>query len=314
MLFAHADIEIDKKREAEPGASGLVEFGVHNPSNTKVAVKYLKDNSAVAIQRFTQENDILHELIDHTNVVIPYSRILNINGRKCYIMEEADLSLLEWLDKYPTDEDFEVKRKMLIELCKAIKSLQENGYIHRDLHEDNVMMFENESDFDPKLMDFGRSYKVYGNFSFSDDDNPGWGYWLKPPELEFGLMRHDDPNYILGDSYALGLLIITVLSYDTAANYSRLKDLKLKIKRFKKIKNMNNEQPYLTSTSYDQRLNDYLEWCEINSEWSKGWLKVDLSEDRTSEIITRIIQDYSNLNYQNRKSDINDLITTLESL
>lgn len=316
MHINHDDVNFDNLVEEKEGASGLVKFGVHDDSGTAVAVKYLKKKSADANARFVQENEILFDLFEHDNVILPYSRILTSNelGLPCYIMERADETLIEWLDRYPSDEDLPQRAKMITSICNAIISIQKAGYIHRDLHEDNILIFSADNEAIPKLMDFGRSYKKHGTFDGSDRNSPTWGYYLMPPEIEFGLITHDDPSHILGDAYAVGLLIKTILSYDAPTNFGNLRDMKRKITNFKKLKNNGSASDYLTNRTEEERKQDYLEWCRLNGTWSQRWLSVELADQAQTDVITELVKSFSNINYLERKSDLQIVIDALKGI
>lgn len=315
--MTYGEITINASIKPKKGKSGVVKFGVHATSNLDVAIKYLTTRSPDALERFKQENEILHELEEHENVILPYSKVFtNENGLNLpyYIMERGDDGLLDWLNRYPADEDLLYKRDMLVKICRAVLSIQEKGYIHRDLHEDNILIKYVNDDPVPKIMDFGRSYKKHGTFEGSDEDSPSWGYYLMPPEIEFGLIKHDDPSHMLGDAYAIGLLIKTMLSYDTPTNIGHLLDMKKKIIRFKNAKNDNQGHKYTNDRSLEDRRNDYNEWCMQNDTWSQRWLKIDLATQEQSDLVTELIRNFSNINQSVRRSDLNVAIDTLKGL
>lgn len=317
MRMAYDEITLDHSVEDGKGHSGIVKFGVHNSTDTNVAIKYLTNHSADALERFRQENTILHELLEHENVITPYSEILlvnSFNNLPCYIMERGDEKLPDWLDRHPTDEDLSEKVKMLSVICKAVLSIQARGYIHRDLHEDNILIMHKDDKVTPKIMDFGRSYKQHGTFEGSDESSPTWGYYLMPPEIEFGLISRDDSSHMLGDAYALGLLLKTMLSFDTPTNIGHLKDMKRKIKSFKMLKNGQRLHSYKGDRTLEQRTRDYAEWCELNQDWSRRWLNIELDTQEQSDVLTELIRDFSNINYKERKSDLNQIIDSLKGI
>ena len=311
--MTYDEISIDPSIDTAEGRSGLVKFGTHHSSNLKVAVKFLTKKRDEDLARFRQENEILFNLLKHENVILPYSRVLSSNGLDPhYIMEKADESLLDWISRYPTDEDIPKKIEMLSIICGAVRSIQAEGYIHRDLHEKNIFIAYEKKEPVPKIMDFGRSYNQHEPLNESEDTAPSWGYYLMPPEIEFGLVDHDDQAYLLGDAYAIGYLIKMALGYQAASNIGHLLDIKERIIAFKKSKNGGSAKSYIKHRDFDARKRDYIEWCKKNSEWSEKSLVVELDEQEKSEAITKLVRDLSNINHLERQPDLNIAIKMLK--
>ncbi|HEY8886722.1 MAG TPA: protein kinase [Candidatus Microsaccharimonas sp.] len=310
----HADIVINKSIREQKGHSARVVFGDHKISGAEVAIKWLETAKAEDAERFRQENEILFELIKNDNVITPYSKILTApNGKMLYIMERADKTLIHWLDDFLKDEDFAEKISMLIKICSAITSIQAEGYIHRDLHEKNVLVSLVKDKYIPKLVDFGRSFRSQKAIEISDDNSPSWGYFVMPPEFEFGLVSRDDPSHMLGDSYSVGLMVKTVLSPETAYNIGKLVEMKERIKDFQ-IKKVAGSTELYKDRSLRLREADYLEWCEKNKAWSEGWLSLRLSSQVRTDKVTDLIRKFSNINYLERESDLNVAISIMKGL
>jgi|GEM_PF-2532146 len=314
MELTLRDITLSNDDEAS-GNSGLVKFGVHIPSNTYVAVKYLTKLGDEAFARFEQENTILHELIDHQNVITPYSRILDTGSHDYhYLMQKADDDLDGWLDTVVADEDFNKKIDLFIEICKVVLSIQILGYIHRDLHFKNVMINYSEGRAMPMLVDFGKSYSIHGPLELSDGHSPSFGYLLRPPEVEFGLIEHEDTSHILGDSYAIGYLLKSCMEFETISNAGHLLDMKARIKKFIKQKYDMGVERYLSTMDLEIRKSDYFEWCERNQSWADSWLTINLNSQEKTKDISTLSRSLSNLNYEKRVGDLNIAIQALERL
>lgn len=308
------DITLNDDEEIN-GSSGRVIFGVHESTNTQVAVKYLARNTENDRLRFEQENSILYNLEELDNVITPYSRILGSDDSgKHYLMEKADDNLDGYLDTVVSDEDFVKKLDLFIDICRAVLSIQSLGYIHRDLHFKNIMINYIDGRVVPMLVDFGRSYNIHGPLEISDGENPTWGALLRPPEVEFGLVDHDDQSHILGDSYAIGYLIKSCMQFEVISNAGHLIDMKNSIKKFIKKRHNMSVKRYLATVDFEHRKADYLEWCELNQSRSEEWLTINLDDQDKTNTLSNLSRSLSNLNYEARNGDLELAITALERL
>ena len=96
--------------------------------------------------------------------------------------------------------------KIFFQVCNAIQYLHSNGYVHRDIKDENIIVNVNQ-DYEAKLVDFGAADKIPQNqreYFTSFRGTPRY----TPPEI-FKSPVHRGPEV---DIWCLGILLYT-LSY-----------------------------------------------------------------------------------------------------
>ena len=118
------------------------------------------------INDLKNEFEIMKKFSGYENSVKGYEYFLNQNNF-VIIMELCDKSLEDWLfDKYKQNErkrgfNNEEIYKILIQLNKIFKAMEENQIVHRDLKPENILVkFIDDKNFLIKLSDYGCSKRL----------------------------------------------------------------------------------------------------------------------------------------------------------
>lgn len=141
--FGH--IKIDINNRLGQGGNGIVFSGLL--SETEVAVKFLVNYTHKKLERFKAE---------YINVNMARERLCNVVNYLHYetlkfgsaevpfiVMKKYNMSLKKQRDDIGDDVRWEDLLKLFKNLCKAIKSLEQNSITHRDLKPENILVDEN---------------------------------------------------------------------------------------------------------------------------------------------------------------------------
>lgn len=183
-----------------------------NATNEQLALKLFTNPSGDNEARFRAENDHLHTLIDHINIIDPKTRVLDIGGRTFYCMELADISAEEHITPNPLN-NLEALQ-LFKEICEGMKYAHDNDIVHRDLHLGNVLLaISTANQLSPRLTDFGRA-KDFSATNLGYIPATIWGVvgtWS--PEVFFLIWEDAEINeYIRADIYALGVMLHSLLA------------------------------------------------------------------------------------------------------
>lgn len=165
-------------------------------------------------KRFLLENQILHHLHAHHFIIAPYSNVITLDNSCIYYrMELADYNLEKYLNTniLTTHEE---KIKLFRDICEGLHYAHVKNVIHRDLWWNNILLKSEAGQFIVKINDFGRS-KNFENSSFFNYNtfSACWGKrTVIPPEYYFNIFEESDTqNNIVGDLYALGIVLYYIL-------------------------------------------------------------------------------------------------------
>ena len=189
--------------------------GRHTSLHRDVAVKIIHPglaNNQRNRKRFTREAKAIEKL-DHKNIVKiwDYSGEIDPNNEQkpCYIITELvqGLNLTQLLaeqDEIPS----EVIALIGIEICDALSYAHSQGFIHRDIKPDNIML---RSDGALKLLDFGIA-------RFADEDSltmtkslVGSPAFMSP---EQALDEADGPLDHRSDLFSLGIVLFQLATHE----------------------------------------------------------------------------------------------------
>lgn len=189
----------DKLKELGSGRFGTV-FKVKNKYLDRIEALKIIDNVTVADYDKQMEAKVQHKL-KHNNVVEIYDAY--VRNSKLYIsMEYLDDGTLEKKakDNYLTVRDV---IKYLTDCLYGLQHIHNNGYIHRDLKPNNVLISSNIA----KLSDFGLSDEM-------DEDKEiksGFGYtYHRAPEVFYNKAYCQQ-----SDIYAIGVTAFRVFNGDS---------------------------------------------------------------------------------------------------
>lgn len=188
--------------------SGITYLVSKVPSGEKGALKILKEfNNQNEKDRFYRENQITKSLNPHNHIINIFTDIIDKDVQRLYyVMELANGSLLSYATQL-TQLTFTDKINIFKSICEGLNHAHKRNVVHRDLHWENVLYVLDSGVTNFKITDFGRS-KSFDLPFLSPEGKPYWGGFVMPPEIKFGV--YDRPNEnasILGDIYALGVLL-----------------------------------------------------------------------------------------------------------
>jgi len=310
-----AEYTVSKDRISVASASGVAHFASRNLDGKPVVIKFNNILSAESTARFQRENDILHDLSPHENIVEPVSRIENdlhegIN-KEYYVMERIDTSVDQWI-RSGGSSTLNEKVSLFKQICDGLQHAHTHGYTHRDLHFQNVLI-KILPDVKAKLIDFGRAYDFNTNESLSI--GPAWGELVMPPEVRLGVVEDaNEENYVKGDLFALGILWKFIFIEGYAA-IGDMKDIIGDTYQFMSSAT-NNQSPvdYYSLTTPSERSINYDIWIESRAQQFQQYYRIPLIDTRLSEITTRIASKLLNFNVSNRYESIDAMLIDLKEL
>jgi serine/threonine protein kinase len=161
--------DIDVIREIGKGVYGDVFLGL-TPDGAHVAIKRSKLEIGIISSSFMRETFILQRLT-HENVIKMYSSYID---QHCYlIMEYIPESLFDAIARVDP-------KSMLRQLLEGIQYIHDEGFLHRDIKPQNIMI---DTDGVLKYIDFGMTCRLYA----IDKSCVVITRWYRPPELFLGV-------------------------------------------------------------------------------------------------------------------------------
>jgi len=291
------------KKELGKGNFGIV----YQASNSKFATDFaLKECSSTVkehVQRFRNENTMLHTLKTHARIIEPLSKINTHNAIIYYLMELADSNLQQHLDTNTLSE--KEKIALFKKICEGVQYAHSKGVMHRDLWWDNVLIKKVNNVFEPKINDFGRARSLATPIVGYKPSNI-WGCNLVvPPEHMFDVLKYDnEDDFIVGDIYALGIILNFTFSaiqpavmqsffiQNSKANFETLI--------------VNGNIKFKTNL---EKFDSWLQWIAPSNLEQK--LSVVLLDSGYDKVVNELILNMCKLDHRARIQDINDIITVL---
>jgi eukaryotic-like serine/threonine-protein kinase len=138
------------------GGCGVVYLAEQlEPVRRRVALKIIRlgMNTESVIARFELERQAL-AMMDHPNI----ARVLDVGatrtGRPYFVMQLVDG---EKITDYCNGKRLSVSRRLQLftRICQAIQHAHQKGVIHRDIKPSNILVWENDGEPVPKVIDFG---------------------------------------------------------------------------------------------------------------------------------------------------------------
>jgi len=229
------------------------------------------------------------------------------------VMEYIDGDTLKkWVSEhYPID----IKKfiDLAMQICEGVKTLHENGIIHRDIKPNNIMVTNDEK---IKIMDFG-VVKPYGQKTITDSD-------------EFlGTIAYSSPEYLFGskcnfgtDIYSTGCVFYYMLSGEEPYSEEKIFSRKILAKDHgpPKFQHKKREIPlhhkicralteHLISHEISTRINNFDKIIDIltkleNSDW---WINRFIKDSSLPEA-KNIISKYNSSNKKEKLAIIDRLL------
>jgi cyclin-dependent kinase-like len=159
------------------GAYGVVYKCKNKDNGEFVAIKKFKEVEDELVKKtMTRELRVL-QMLKHDNIV-EYKEAFKRKGNLFLVFEYVDKNLLELLQEHPKGLDPSVIKKVIYQLCKAIKYLHELNIVHRDIKPENLLV---DANLKLKLCDFGFARTIKKNTEKLTDYVAT--RWYRSPEL-----------------------------------------------------------------------------------------------------------------------------------
>ena len=170
-------------------------------SNEIYVLKELKNPKR--IKRFEREISAITNIKPHPNVIHLIDHgIYRDENRPCYVMPQADCSLVHFLSNSKNDINLAMKTFKFI--CAGVEHLHNAGIIHRDLKPENILIYNGI----PKVADLGLCLLVDDMRLTATSEAVGPRFYMAP-ELEDGKNLNVDAS---ADVYSLGKILYFMLS------------------------------------------------------------------------------------------------------
>jgi non-specific serine/threonine protein kinase/serine/threonine-protein kinase len=168
----------------------------------RVAIKLLRPESAMQVQRFQSERQILAAL-EHAGIARLYDGGVTDDGRPFMVMEYVDgRSLIDYC--IVAEASFDARIALFLQICDAVAYAHRNLVVHRDLKPSNILV---TVDGRVKLLDFGIAKLLdSGHSQLTQAAIPMTPVCAAPEQLTGG------PITTATDVYALGLLLFEMLT------------------------------------------------------------------------------------------------------
>lgn len=178
------------------GGFGVVfEATCVSTGRSAVAKRALSSTSMPSLRKETE----LMLSLNHNNIIKVYDMFPDRLGRLWVIMERASGTLNQAVQEDgPWSDDFVARRG--IELLSALRTVHENGIVHRDVHIDNVLMtyWTDQSEPSIKLSDFGIGKLLDEDYEGLAFTRIGRAYDMAPELIKHGYTSAQSDIYQAG--------------------------------------------------------------------------------------------------------------------
>ncbi len=190
------------------GGMSIVYKARLNTVNKLFAIKTLniqvqaKDNVK---ERFHREIDLLLKL-EHPHIVSVQDCLYGPNNQPYLVMDLLRGVSLEQELQRSGPMPAECVRKIMIQVCAALKYAHQHSVVHRDLKPGNIMLLENEVDF-VKVLDFGLALIGENTRKITQSGE----FWGSPPYASPEQVKGDVTD-ARSDIYSLGCVMYELLT------------------------------------------------------------------------------------------------------
>ncbi|ELP88607.1 protein kinase, putative, partial [Entamoeba invadens IP1] len=152
--------ELIEEKVIGEGSFGIVYKGIYR--GNCVAIKKKKEIKNNDDDEFTKEVNMLDKF--RCGYIVHFYGAVFIPNKVCMVTEFASFGSLQDLMKHKTSEEVDVKLriKFLVDVANGILYLHENGFLHRNIKPDNILIFSMDfcESVNAKLTDFGSARSV----------------------------------------------------------------------------------------------------------------------------------------------------------
>jgi cyclin-dependent kinase-like len=133
------------------GSYGVVYKCKNKKTGEFVAIKKFKEEEDEIVKKTISREYKVLQILKHENIV-EFKEAFKMKGNLYLVFEYVDKNLLELLQEHPRGLDPGTIKKLIYQLCKAVKYLHDQKIIHRDIKPENLLVDEL---YRLKLCDFG---------------------------------------------------------------------------------------------------------------------------------------------------------------
>ncbi|MBK7748669.1 MAG: serine/threonine protein kinase [Candidatus Obscuribacter sp.] len=149
---------------AGKGATGIVYKATRLMMGGFVAVKVLhtyQGADSKSLEKFSREITAL-ERLRHPNIVSFFDSGITDDGQPFLVMDFLEgTALTAFIQKGPIPPS--IALHITLEICKALQFAHDQGFVHRDMKPDNIVLDRASGEDIVKLLDFGISYTIFEN-------------------------------------------------------------------------------------------------------------------------------------------------------
>ena len=157
-------------------------------------------------ERFHREIDLLLKL-EHPHIVSVQDCLYGPNLQPYLVMDLLRGVTLEQELAKSGPLPWERVRKIMIQVCAAVKYAHQHSVVHRDLKPGNIILLENEIDF-VKVLDFGLALIGENTRKITQSGE----FWGSPPYASPEQVKGDSTADARSDIYSLGCVMYELLS------------------------------------------------------------------------------------------------------
>jgi len=197
----------------------------HDIGDEKAMKIFRNDRGSIEEKRFIKENDVLHKLKQHNNIILPLSKVLTFNGHIYYLLELADYNLEKYIcnkQNLPINTQLDI----FIQVCEGLKHAHSRKIVHRDLHKKNILIKISGEIEIVKLTDFGKA-RDFTDISITPSYAP-WGLIeITAPEVIAQVINRNSPfkEQALSDIFSLGVILHIIFNSLSTLYTSRIIEL-----------------------------------------------------------------------------------------
>jgi serine/threonine protein kinase/predicted Zn-dependent protease len=196
------------------GGMGIVYLAEQNkPIKRQVALKVVKPgmDSASVVARFETERQALARL-NHPNIAHVYDAGTTESGRPYFVMEYVKgVPITEYCDYHRLT--IEERLNLFILVCHAVQHAHQKGIIHRDIKPSNILVYNQNDQAVPKIIDFGVAKATAQplterTFVTEQGQLLGTPEYMSPEQVDMASLDIDTRS----DVYSLGAVLYELLS------------------------------------------------------------------------------------------------------